>query len=265
MECKICKSSSVVLVFKKRVLGKYDVSYFRCNECEFIFTEQPYWLKEAYSNAITSLDIGLLGRNIYLFQIVKSMIIFFFNSKAKFLDYAGGYGVFTRLMRDAGFNYYREDVYCENLFAKGFDITDVAETRNYELITAFELFEHLENPINDLEKPLLLSDNLLFSTELIPKNKSGLETWWYFTPETGQHISFYSVKSLNELAKRLNMHFYTNGVNIHLFTKKKINNRLFKILSKQRISRLLGLFLRKKSSLLQADFNKIKFKINQMS
>ena len=265
MECKICKSSSVELIFKKKVLGKYEVSYFRCNECEFIFTEQPYWLKEAYSNAITSLDIGLLGRNIYLLQIVKTMISFFFNSKAQFLDYAGGYGVFTRLMRDSGFNYYREDVYCDNLFAKGFDITDLAETSKYELITAFELFEHLENPINDLIKPLSLSDNLLFSTELIPKNKSDLETWWYFTPETGQHISFYSVKSLTELAKRLNMHLYTNKVNIHLLTKKKINNSIFNILSKQRINRFLGLFLKKKSSFLQADFNKIKLKINQTS
>ncbi len=38
-----------------------------------------------------------------------------------FLDYAGGYGVFTRLMRDIGFDFYWHDPYTQNLFANGFE------------------------------------------------------------------------------------------------------------------------------------------------
>ncbi len=50
--------------------------------------------------------------------------------------------MFVRLMRDNGFDFYRSDRQCENLFAKGFEASlDVSPS--YELLTAFEVFEHL--------------------------------------------------------------------------------------------------------------------------
>ena len=52
------------LLFEKKVLGKFDVKYFRCEDTGFIQTEDPYWLEESYSSAITKLDIGLPYRNI---------------------------------------------------------------------------------------------------------------------------------------------------------------------------------------------------------
>ncbi len=47
------------LLFTAKVLGKYDVQYYQCVITGFIQTEEPYWLEEAYSSAITKLDIGL--------------------------------------------------------------------------------------------------------------------------------------------------------------------------------------------------------------
>jgi len=37
------------------------------------------------------------------------------NPDGIFLDYAAGYGLFVRLMRDAGYNFRWSDLYCQNL------------------------------------------------------------------------------------------------------------------------------------------------------
>jgi hypothetical protein len=90
----------------------------------YVQTENPYWLEEAYNSAITSLDIGLLKRNNYLVKEISPIIDCCFPEASTMLDFAGGYGAFVRLMRDEGYNFYRQDVYCDNLFTKHFDITD---------------------------------------------------------------------------------------------------------------------------------------------
>jgi len=41
------------------------------------------------------------------------------NPDGIFLDYAAGYGLFVRLMRDAGYNFRWSDLYCQNLFVRG--------------------------------------------------------------------------------------------------------------------------------------------------
>src|ERR1700744_1886540 len=111
------------LLFTATILNKHQVKFYRCNETGFIQTEDPYWLEEAYSSAITKLDIGLLYRNINLSNTVDKVLVKYFDAKANtFLDYAGGYGVFTRLMRDKGFKFYSTDKYCQNLFAEYFDL-----------------------------------------------------------------------------------------------------------------------------------------------
>jgi hypothetical protein len=106
-------------IFNTDVLNKYKVDYFQCLNCNFIQTEKPYWLDEAYSDAITKLDIGIIYRNINfsntITQFFKNNL---FSSDGIYLDYGGGYGIFVRMMRDKGFNFYRQDVFCNNLFAK---------------------------------------------------------------------------------------------------------------------------------------------------
>ena len=57
MQCKVCGKPTAPL-FKKLVLRKYDVQYHQCPSCGFIQTEEPYWLEEAYSSAISDLDLG---------------------------------------------------------------------------------------------------------------------------------------------------------------------------------------------------------------
>lgn len=56
MKCSICFKENNIL-FKRLILNKYQVNYYKCTDCDFIQTEKPFWLKEAYNNAITDLDI----------------------------------------------------------------------------------------------------------------------------------------------------------------------------------------------------------------
>lgn len=216
INCKICGNTSS-LAFTEKVLNKYDVKYFKCNSCEYLFTENPYWLDEAYKSPINISDTGIMMRNIYFSKIVSSIIYFCFDKSAKFLDYAGGYGIFTRLMRDIGFDFYWHDDYTTNLLARGFEKSD----SRYELLTAFEVFEHFDKPVDELNKMLKHSDSILFSTVILPKDIPSKD-WWYYGFEHGQHISFYSDKTLRTLAEKFGLNFYPFK-NLFLMTKKKLN------------------------------------------
>lgn len=230
MECPVCSCNSNLL-FVGTILKKHLCHYYKCSNCGFIYTEKPYWLEEAYSNVITNLDVGLVARNIMYCKIVERLILQNFQYKSKFLDFAGGYGLLVRMMRDRGFDFYRQDKYCTNLFARNFDINDLfAGKTNFEMLTAFEVFEHLEFPLEELEYMLKYSENILFSTELVPeKNITSENDWWYFAPETGQHIAFYTHKSLSIIANKYGLNFYSNRLNLHLFTKKKLKKNPFDV------------------------------------
>lgn len=256
MNCRICNRSSDRL-WSEVVLRKYQVEYYKCSNCGFIQTEDPYWLDEAYASAITSIDIGLMYRNLINVPITSAIINKFANPEGKFIDYGGGYGMFTRLMRDKGFEYFRQDAYCENLFAKHFDITDLSVDEKFEMLTAFEVFEHLSNPKQELEKMLEYSNNIFFSTELVPHGLND-KKWWYLMPETGQHISLYSQKSLIYLAKENKLNFYSNGTNLHLLTKGNIYPYYFKLLTRYKVSKLYCYLKGKRTSLLMKDYQYVK-------
>lgn len=245
MICKICSTNSEPFS-RAEILNKYSIQYFKCPECGFIQTEEPYWLEEAYSEVINRSDIGLLARNIELSKTTKAVISLHFDRKRRFIDYGAGYGVFVRLMRDLGFDFYWTDKYSENIFARDFE---AKHPEKFELLTAYEVFEHLDRPIEEVENMLRYSDNILFSTFLIPQNYPKPEDWWYYALDHGQHIALYSRKSLETVAKKYGLNFYTNGKNLHLFSKKKKNNFVFKIISFPYVSGLLNPFLKNKSKL----------------
>jgi len=222
--CKICSSVSPYFA-QATILNRYTVDYFKCSVCGFVQTEKPYWLDQAYADPIAISDVGLVARNFKFSQITQELIIPCFNSKGKFLDYGCGYGLFVRLMRDLGFNFYGYDQYCQNIFYQGFEGN---QQENYDLVTAFEVFEHFVDPLEEIEKLLNFSQNLLFSTQLLPVDHPKPDQWWYYALHEGQHISIYTYQSLLKIAEKFKLNLYSDGSSLHLLTQTKISESSWK-------------------------------------
>jgi Methyltransferase domain len=242
--CPICHSKREVS-FVAKILSKYNVEYLFCSECGLLQTETPYWLKEAYSSAISIADTGLANRNIRISRQLAVLLYFFFDREAQYLDVAGGYGILTRLMRDIGFDFYWHDEFCQNILAKGFE-RDKA-IKFFEAITAFEVIEHVTNPVEFIDESLRESgaSTIIFSTELFSGNPPLPNDWWYYTLNTGQHISFFQTKTLQTIANTLSLTLYSSK-DIHMLTTRSIEKRLLRILSNKRITGVANLYIKRR-------------------
>jgi hypothetical protein len=254
MNCKICNSGSTPLE-TTTILNKYVVQYYSCNHCGFIQTESPYWLEEAYSSAIARSDIGLIGRNIKLSNICSALIPLFFSNAGLFLDYGGGNGMFVRMMRDKGFEFYWQDIHALNQFAEGFE---APQGKKFSLLTAFEVFEHLPQPLEVIADMFRYSDTLIFTTRLLPRWNIKPDEWWYFTPDTGQHVSLYSRESLEMIAKEFNLKLSSNGISLHILSLRTVPAILLKALSYPPFAiTVSGILNIKRQSLLNHDYYKL--------
>jgi Methyltransferase domain len=262
MECKICRHETDFL-WKARTLGKYEIAYFKCPFCAFIQTEQAYWLAEAYAGAIADTDIGYVTRNLLYSGWVDRIARLSFPDVRRFLDYGGGYGLFVRLMRDRGFEFYRQDLYCENIFARGLDVEDLrsaGDQGRFGLLTAFEVFEHLDDPRAELDRMFGYADSILFSTELQPRHPlKGIDDWWYFAPHMGQHVALYSLRTLEVIAELYGCRIYSDGRSLHLLTRKKLSFNTVKwvSLTGRAADKILGRNFQHRKSLLTRDLERI--------
>ena len=240
IKCKICRTISIEK-FEGLILGRYTIKYYLCPKCRYVQTEEPYWLDEAYEDPINISDTGYISRNLLISKKLTFLLYAIFDKNGKYLDYAAGYGVLVRMMRDIGFDFYWEDKYTDNLFSKGFEWN---ENSALQAVTAFEVFEHFVNPIEEIEHLLVISDTIIFTTELYPKHSPSPEEWWYFGLDHGQHISFYSQETLEYIAKIYNLRFYSDGF-IHILTRNHISSSKLKLsrLSNYGVSKVISRFL----------------------
>ena len=227
ISCRCCGDILESPTFHGMLLGN-KVSYFDCLNCGYVQTESPYWLDEAYASPINNSDTGLVLRNLRnVNYVLVALDLLGISDNEKVLDYAGGYGLLVRLLRDKGLNAYWSDPFCKNFFAIGFENNFIVG--NTALVTSFEAFEHFEFPLIELEKMFKISPNLLFSTDLIPKVIPEFKEWWYYGEEHGQHIGFFRIETLRFIAKRYDKYLYTNGVDLHLLSDKKINPFIWRL------------------------------------
>lgn len=255
MNCRICNQKTNKN-FNQLVLSKYQVDYYFCESCKFIQTEDPYWLDESYKNPIAAIDTGIIKRNILFTKRASAILYFLFDKNKQYLDYGGGYGIFVRMMRDIGFDFYWEDKFAKNIISEGFNFSE--NIKEIELLTSFECFEHFVNPVEEISKLLNKSDNILFSTQLFQHHPPKPEQWWYYNFEAGQHISLYSKESLKNIADQFNLNLCTDNKGFHLYSKKKINNTIFILLlklSQLGLHSFIKILLKSKTD---SDMNKLK-------
>lgn len=246
-QCRICQMRSVMFD-EAEILRKYAVKYFRCTACGFVQTEEPYWLGEAYASAISELDVGIMSRNLNNRNITCAVLRLLIPEAERSLDFGAGHGIFVRLMRDAGFSFYWHDLHASNDYARGFEDK---EGRTYDLLTSFEVLEHLVDPVGELSSMMSLSPNVLVSTELLPEPAPRVSEWWYYAPAAGQHVSLYSLEALRLLAQRFGRHLVSRGP-YHLFTTEPKSRFLFRVATSGRAAQVLSAF-RRRPSLIPSD------------
>ncbi len=115
----------------------------------------------------------------------------------------------------------------------GVDASD-QENEQFELLTAFEVFEHLVDPLAEVEQMLRLSPNILFSTFLVPQATPTIDEWWYYGPEHGQHVSLYTREALRRLGEHFGLRLISNGRFMHLLTARPISPLRFRIATRNR-------------------------------
>jgi hypothetical protein len=218
-------------VFGTKILGQYPALLYECAVCGFqFFHDARIWLEQAYTTPIAHTDTGIVRRSLNIHRVVSSFLGIS-NITGKVLDWGSGSGLLVRLLRDDGHDCYGYEPYTEPVLASGHTYKEenaVFAVNWYRAIIAIEVVEHLVNPIVFFQKTLTHTDTLIFSTELVDRAKNG-NNWWYYSRETGQHISFFTEKSLIQLAK-LNGCVYglAESKGLHIFTRRPSDLMIFK-------------------------------------
>lgn len=183
-----------------------------------MFFSQVTWLAEAYCNPINITDVGYVMRNLDAATFVAGFLLRGHRENSLYCDFGAGYGMFVRLMRDRGYRFHWHDRYCKNLFASYCEAIP-ARFAPYRVVTAIEVFEHLADPVEGVREMLQLGPALLFSTELQPDPVPLPGDWWYYGLDHGQHLAFYTPKSLKILAAAFGLQYLCVRPNWHLFAK----------------------------------------------
>jgi hypothetical protein len=244
MDCPICQALTSN-AFKALVLNKYEAQYQICPQCGYLFTLEPHWLDEAYTSAIASTDTGLVKRNISISAKLACLLYFGLKERGqgRYVDMAGGYGMLTRMMRDAGFNFFWQDKYCSNLLAHGFEF--YKDNIPCSAVTAFEVLEHVTNPLEFINTSLeeASTDTIIFSTVLYDGEPPDPSLWWYYGFSTGQHIGFFKKKTLEIIGQKLGLNLSSVN-NMHMLSKRKISKNLMQIATGSVASRIGSHYIR---------------------
>lgn len=191
--------------------GKYlglsgvPVYYALCTHCGFCFApDLSAWSLQEFSERIYNDDYASVDPD-YLEARPRSnasnLLSMFGRLPAavRHLDYGGGNGLLAKRLRESQWESTSYDPFVDRNLS-------LVELGTFDLITAFEVFEHvpdIQRLMSDLRTLLAPSGLILFSTLLSDGNlKQGQRiSWWYASPRNG-HISLLSRNSLAILAEK---------------------------------------------------------------
>lgn len=211
--CPICHSESnyfSTIAIRAGISGEYH----SCTSCKFIYAQNPSWLEGSFTDALNSLDIGSVDRCNIVADFVEVLANSLKIDNPQVLDWGGGYGLLTRILRDRGIRCAHHDPYTEPLFAENIALQPDAR---FDLIVLSEVMLHMTDPISTLTELLKLSDNIMFTAVIAPPDVT--PDWWYFMPDTGQHVAIFSQQTIPELGVALKVKTLSDKQFFHLVAK----------------------------------------------
>lgn len=194
------------------------IYYARCERCGFTFApEMSSWTLEDFSEHVYNDDYVKVdpdyissrptGNAGHLREMLGEH-----GTAIRHLDYGGGHGLLSELLRDAGWNSSSYDPFVD----RG---SDLATLGQFDLVTAFEVFEHVPD-VRALAKTLaslLKSDAAILFTTLVSEGHLAPNKridWWYASPRNG-HISLFTRDSLYYVADREGLSFSSFSDGFH--------------------------------------------------
>lgn len=191
MKCKICNEKTYIIYDEK-----FDIDYYRCEVCGFIYEDpakhlQPLMEKEEYSSHNNSIeDEGYVNMFMKFIKAFEPYV----GGKTLLEFGSGPEPVFSELLRRKGYHVSSYDPY----FLPDESYLD----KTYDVITSTEVFEHFSDPIGEFEKltALINPQGILAIMTQFPKDDAHFLQWWYRRDKT--HISFFTIKSFEFLAKK---------------------------------------------------------------
>jgi hypothetical protein len=233
--CRLCEGH-LIRKFGCAVLHRHEVGYFECDRCGSLQTESPYWLDDAYTSNLSTLDTGAVQRNLQ--NLAAAYLISKLFAVRDALDFGGGDGLLCRLLRDYNVNCYVKDKFAVPTYAQGFSTADFAAPN---LVLAFEVLEHFANPASELEDLFQSRPKVLLASTGIYNQQPA--DWWYLASEAGQHVFFYSEKAVQMIAERFGYSSLLSGGFV-LFVRKPDHSVLKFFLARVLLNRLVCRLLR---------------------
>ena len=232
LTCPVCRSDCAlydVVDFNKsceEARGQYlplsgtPVYYAACPACDFCYAPELYqWNLERFESEIYNQGYAAVDPDYLEIRPRNNAetLVATFGAAAhtiRHLDYGGGNGHLAQSLQQRGWNSQSYDPLVDRT-------VDIQQLGRFELITAFEVFEHVPDvPALMASLKLLLAPDgiVLFSTLISDGNlqRGQRLTWWYASPRNG-HISLYSAKSLQILAATYGFRFASFSAGLHLF------------------------------------------------
>lgn len=214
-------------------LSGVPIYYALCGQCKFCWSPDMYewsldeFLVYIYNDDYIKFDPDYSGkRPINNAKIINSL----FDKRThqiRHLDYGGGDGMLSQLLRKDGWDSASYDPFVD----KGVDVKALGK---FDLITAFEVFEHVpdvDSLMSDIKSLLSADGMVLFSTLLSDGHiaKNSKLTWWYASPRNG-HISLFSRNSIAVLAQKngLNWGSFSEGFHALFYSPPSWASHIFK-------------------------------------
>ena len=220
--CRCCLGETSY--FSSAGVLDFIATYSICSKCSSVQAGNPVWIERAHSKAISNLDTGLVSRCLSASRLTATLLFLEGRKAAKGIDWGGGTGLLTRFLRDQGFQVRSYDKYAKAEHAEGFEATLEEAEEAATFITSVECFEHLVNPIDAYKKVTSKKEYFIFTTEIIdtPPPDPAEKMWWYFVPESGQHITFASKQGLDEFRKIVGFDHYVRFGSLHVMSRAQL-------------------------------------------